>query len=128
MSRLLTTIPTPDKDLESSELLSENTSGLDDSDFMNLDGNVTLNQGTNLPKRGKKQLPMILIQKIIQKMIQELRFLLLHHRQNRKKREKIQIILTQKLWTNPTLLPLLLRPFQKGLENITDVVWKLLLL
>ena len=128
MTSAPTSAPTLDKDFHYSEPLSENTSSLDDSDFMNLDGNVTLNQGTNLPKRGKKQLPMILIQKIIQKMIQELRFLLLHHRQNRKKREKIQIILTQKLWTNPTLLPLLLRPFQKGLENITDVVWKLLLL
>ena len=46
-----------DKNFEFSEPLSENTSGLDDSAFMNLDGNVTLNQGTtgvekkNLKKR-----------------------------------------------------------------------------
>ena len=43
-STVVRSTPTPDKHFKFSEPLSENTSGLDDSAFMNLDGNVTLNQ------------------------------------------------------------------------------------
>ena len=48
----VTSTPTPD--FEFSEPLSENISGLDDSEFMNLDGNVTLNQGTTSSEGGKE--------------------------------------------------------------------------
>ena len=50
----VTSTPTPDKDFEFSEPLSVNISGLDDSEFMNLDGNVTLNQGTTSSEGGKE--------------------------------------------------------------------------
>ena len=44
-SVVVRSIPTSDKDLNFLEPLSENTIGLDDSAFVNLDGNATLNQG-----------------------------------------------------------------------------------
>ena len=50
----VTSTPTPDKDFEFSEPLSVNISGLDDSKFINLDGNVTLNQSTTSSEGGKE--------------------------------------------------------------------------